>query len=44
MATVYQAGKGGETPQSQVYSVHFVQVFPGMPAIALPGMNMPRNP
>jgi hypothetical protein len=28
MATVYQAGRGGETPQSQVFSAHFRHANP----------------
>jgi hypothetical protein len=28
MATVYQAGRGGETPQIRVYSAHFSQAIP----------------
>jgi hypothetical protein len=28
MATVYQAGRGGGTPQSQVYSAHFPPAIP----------------
>jgi hypothetical protein len=28
MATVYQAGRGGETPQNRVYSAHFPQAIP----------------
>jgi hypothetical protein len=44
MATVYQASDGGETPQKlAAFRLFLLRVFTGMPAIALPGMNMPET-
>jgi hypothetical protein len=48
MATVYQAGGRGDTPQSREAFPAFADgigaCFSGIPAIAQRGMNMPRTP